>query len=132
MATKARAGAAATTLDLGGAVAAPGGGAKGLYRDAEAKVCVRRLAAREGRGPRAAALALARPCAAGRRRGVDAGAGGSTNAADATMLTLRPPARPPARLLARSPATAPCAAGRRVTTSCTTSASCAAAPTRCP
>jgi hypothetical protein len=52
MATKARAGAAAaaTTLDLGGAVAAAGGGAKGLYRDAEAKVCVR--FARMPRNPR--------------------------------------------------------------------------------
>lgn len=42
MASKARgaANAVATTLDLGGAVAAAGGGAKGLYRDGDTKACV--------------------------------------------------------------------------------------------
>lgn len=53
MATKARANPVATTLDLGGAVAAAGGGAKGLYRDGDSKACVR---APRGAASRAALL----------------------------------------------------------------------------
>ena len=120
MATKARANPVATTLDLGGAVAAAGGGAKGLYRDGDTKAYV---------PPQRPAPAAERARASERER---------ERVLLVLLLLLVLLVLPPMQGRSLTPLSfplspaSPLPAGRRATTSCTTSASCAAAPTRCP
>jgi len=102
MATKARANPVATTLDLGGAVAAAGGGAKGLYRDGDSKACVAPTAPPPRRPPPAAReRSGAAPRARAKRRCCARRAAAGPNAAAALPLPSLSHPLPRASLLRR-------------------------------